>query len=456
MRRIRVLCLCVGTMALLAGVSAAEPAAGVPTFTKDVAPILFDNCVLCHRDGEVAPMSLVTYAETRPWSRAIKEKVVTREMPPWHADPRFGEFRNARGLTQKQIDTVVAWVDGGAPKGEDADLPAPPEFADGWVHGEPDYVLEQPVEYQVAAEGEVEYLDWFTRVPFEEDVFIEGVEMRPGNRAAVHHSGAYMVSLPEGTILRDGKAYAPDGEPLDRDLVKSGGVTQGTNKLVSYVPGRGYESYGRGAAKRISAGEYIRWDMHYNSTGKPEADRSKLGFYFYDGEPTHEVMNGLRGMGPTTYLVQGQELRRTDRGAGKGLPVIPPHEGDWEIVSVTAVQNDTTIHGLSPHLHLRGKAMTYIATYPDGRTETLLSVPNYDFNWQHYYDFAEVKQLPAGSKLTVVTLFDNSVRNRYNPAPDKEVYWGEQSWDEMYSPQVRITVDKYDLTVGRKPTSDQE
>ena len=151
MRRIRVLCLCVGVMALLAGVSAAEPAEGVPTFTKDVAPILFDSCVSCHRDGEVAPMSLTTYAETRPWSRAIKDKVATREMPPWHADPRFGEFRNARGLTQEQIDTVVAWVDGGAPKGDDADLPELPAFTVGWMHGEPDYVLEQPVEYLVPA-----------------------------------------------------------------------------------------------------------------------------------------------------------------------------------------------------------------------------------------------------------------------------------------------------------------
>ena len=453
MRRIRVLCLCVGVMALLAGVSAAEPAEGVPTFTKDVAPILFESCVSCHRDGEVAPMSLTTYAETRPWSRAIKDKVATREMPPWHADPRFGEFRNARGLTQEQIDTVVAWVDGGAPKGDDADLPELPAFTVGWMHGEPDYVLEQPVEYLVPAQGEVEYLDFFSRVPFEEDIFIQAVEMRPGNRAAVHHSGAYMVSMPEGTVLKDGLPFTSDGEPLDRDKVQLGDGNQGTSKLVSYVPGRGYEAYGRGAAKRISAGEYIRWDMHYNSMGVDTTDRSKLGFYFYDGEPTHEVTNNLSAMGPTTYLVRGQELRFTSRGAGVGLPVIPPNEGDWEIVSITAVQNDTTIHGLTPHLHLRGKAMTYVATYPDGQTETLLNVPIYDFNWQHYYDFAEAKQIPAGSKLTVVTLFDNSVKNRYNPAPDREVYWGEQSWDEMYSPQVRITIDKDRLSKPKGQTN---
>ena len=210
-------------------------------------------------------------------------------MPPWHADPRFGEFRNARGLTQEQIDTVVAWVDGGAPKGDDADLPELPAFAVGWSHGEPDYVLEQPVEYHVPAQGEVEYLDFFSRVPFEEDIFIQAVEMRPGNRAAVHHSGAYMVSMPEGTVLKDGLPFTSDGEPLDRDKVQLGDGNQGTSKLVSYVPGRGYEAYGRGAAKRISAGEYIRWDMHYNSMGVDTTDRSKLGFYFYDGEPTHEV-----------------------------------------------------------------------------------------------------------------------------------------------------------------------
>ena len=439
----------VGLFALVtASVSAAEPAAeGVPTFSKDVAPILFGNCVVCHRPGEVAPMSLLSYNDARPWSRAIKEKVVMREMPPWHADPRYGDFRNDPALSQAEIDTIVAWADGGAPRGDDADLPSVPEFSKGWAAAvDPDYVLELPVEYQVPAEGEVEYLNWYSAIPFEKDFFFDAIEMRPGNRAVVHHSGAFLVELPEATQLVEGIPYNPDGTPLTKQDMERGGVTPNSSKLVSFVPGRGYEAYRGSTAKRLPAGGFIEWVMHYNSTGRPETDRSRLGFWEKKGPFTHEVINSLGGLGPSSYVVDDQELRTSDRGSGRDLPVIPPHVSDWGVTSITAIWNDVTILGVTPHFHLRGKAMTYVLTYPTGDSEVLLHVPKYDFNWQHYYDLAEPKRVPAGSKLTIITTFDNSIRNRYNPAPNKEVYWGEQSWDEMYNPQVRITVDKYDLT----------
>ena len=181
----------VGALSLVtAGASAAAPAADTPTFTKDVAPILYEHCVVCHRPGEVAPMTLIRYEDVRPWSRAIKAKVESREMPPWHADPRFGEFRNARGLTGEQVATIVAWSDGGAPRGTAADLPVVPAFPDGWAGGEPTYIIEMPVEFELPTQGEIDYHNFYTPVPFPEDVFLKGIEMRPGNRAAVHHAGA--------------------------------------------------------------------------------------------------------------------------------------------------------------------------------------------------------------------------------------------------------------------------
>ena len=446
---------------LAVAVVPALAAEGVPTFTTDVAPILYDNCVVCHREGEVAPMSLMTYSQVRPWSRAIKEKVVSRVMPPWHADPRFGEFRNARGLTQDQINTIVEWVNGGAPKGPDADLPQVPVFPKGWTGGEPDYVVDLPVEFVVPAQGEMPELDFYTPLPFTEDRFVEALEMRPTNPAVVHHAGTFMATLPDDVTVIDGVAHAADGTPLNQRQIRrrsDGGdrfITPGASKLLSYVPGRGYEAYSHGAAKRLTAGAHINFEMHYNSTGREETDQTKLGLWFAKGPVTHEIINSLGAMGPSSYIVEGAELRTTDRGSGRDLPVIPPYAEDWQVISVTAVQNDVTVHGLTPHLHLRGKSMTYVATYPNGENEVLLSVPKYDFNWQHYYDLVQPKKLPAGSKLTVFTSFDNSIKNRYNPAPDKEVYWGEQSWDEMYSPQVRITVDQWDLT-KMKPATEEE
>ena len=250
--------------------------------------------------------------------------------------------------------------------------------------------------------------------------------------------------MPAHTHPKDGLLYWDADDQLGTVRQTSretlAGVTPGSEKLISYVPGRGYEEYGRGAAKRLSAGKMIHFHMHYQPTGRPERDRTLLGLYEYEGRPTHEVVNSLSAVGPSTYIAAGSELQSLT------LPVIPPMVEDWELIGITAVPNAITIHGLSPHLHLRGKSMTYVVTYPDGRSETLLSVPNYDFNWQHYYDFAEPKRVPAGSTIMVRTLFDNSLKNRYNPAPDKEVYWGEQSWDEMYAPQIRVTLDRYDLS----------
>ena len=463
-------------LALGAVATAERPAAGAaPTFTKDVAPILYNNCVSCHREGDIAPMALVSYQDARPWARAIKSKVVGREMPPWGADPQHGRFNDDRSLSQKQIDVIAAWVDAGAPRGDDADLPKLPTFANGWSHGEPDAVIEMPVDFEIPAEGEVEVTDFFVRTPFKTDVYVKALEVRPGTPGVVHHAGLYVIDrLPEGATLVNGRVLDANGRVMSRNAVaraNGGSATQEIQKLLSFVPGRGYEQYQGDAGQLIKAGSYIDFYMHYQPNGLARTDRTKLGLYFAKKgqEVAHQIYHSLGVVGPTTYLVEGKELEskrtprrnaddeRADGGEGGApLPPIPPYVDNWKVVSVHAITEPITMYGLTPHLHLRGKSMTYVLTLPDGRDEVLLNVPKYDFNWQIYYELATPRHIPAGSKVTVTTLFDNSPKNKYNPAPEKQVFWSEQSWDEMYAPQVRVTVDSRDLRKKDVPTTPQE
>ena len=446
--------LLLGTLTGILATQIASSAAGatvVPTFAKDVAPILYASCAGCHRPGEVAPMSLLSYEDVRPWAKSIRKKVTSREMPPWGADPRFGKFKDDRSLSDAQIHTIAAWVDAGAPKGRDADLPTVPAIASGWSHGEPDVVIEMPVDFAIPAEGEVPVIDFFTRAPFGEDVYVKALEVRPGTAGVIHHAGLYVIDkLPDGARLVNGKILSADGKEMSRNQVaraNGASATQEIQKLLSYVPGRGYEEYQGDAGQLIKAGSYIDFYMHYTPTGTPTHDRSKLGLYFAKKgqQVAHQIYHSFGAAGPTSYIVEGKEYTPKRRGESDegsvNLPNIPPYAENFKVVSVHTVTEPVTLYGLTPHLHLRGKSMKYTLTWPDGQEEVLLDVPKYDFNWQLYYELETPKQIPAGSKVTVVTLFDNSLKNPNNPSPEKEVYWSEQSWDEMYAPQARITVD---------------
>ncbi len=399
-------------------------------------------------------MSLVSYDDVRPWAKSIRLKVSSREMPPWGADPRFGRFKDDRSLTAEQIETISRWVEAGAPKGRDVDLPKMPAFATGWSHGEPDVVIEMPVDFPVPAEGEVPVIDFFARSPFTEDVYVKALEVRPGASAAVHHAGLYVIDrLPDGAKLVSGQIVDASGKPMGRNAVaRANGATatQEIQKLLSYVPGRGYEEYQGDAGQLIKAGAYIDFYMHYQPSGTAQKDRTKLGLYLAKKgqEVGHQIYHSFSAAGPTSYIVEGKEYTprwrpdQTRDEGGVNLPNIPPYAENWKVVSVHSITEPITLYGLTPHLHLRGKSMKYTLTWPDGREEVLLDVPRYDFNWQVYYELESPKQIPAGSKVTVVTLFDNTAKNKYNPAPEKEVFWSEQSWDEMYAPQARITVDR--------------
>ena len=470
---------------------AASSAEEAPTYNGDVAQILNERCVICHRPGTVAPMSLVSYRETRPWARAIKEKVRTREMPPWYADPRFGTFRNERRLTQEQIDTVVAWADGGAPQGEGV-APEMPSFPEGWMHPSgkpPDIVVEMPIEFPVPADGELPNFNLYQADAFENDVFAESMQVLPSNFEVVHHSTPFMGDLPFGTELGVGEAWPngpivsnvpvaidesmefDNGTDIDAEAGLEGLEDQRDReqrevfatsrprreKLLNYVPGGGFTQYGPGVAKRLSADRHLIWGLHYQPSGRPAVDRHKLGIWEQKGELTHELITRRVGQ---THIAESEEMVATAQfGVGDGagnpgpkIPVIPAHAGDWSLTGITAFEEDVTLHIVWPHMHLRGKDMTFVVTYPDGREEVVLHVPNYDFNWQLQYELDPPIKLPAGSTIKTVGHFDNSVKNRYNPSPDREVYWAEQSWDEMFNGWMDYAIDS--KKIEREPSTE--
>jgi hypothetical protein len=474
----RVFVLLLGSVAAIASVHAAPAAAPTtPTFTKDVAPIVFDKCVSCHRTGEVAPMTLTSYEEVRPWAKVIRNKVMSREMPPWFADPAHTlKMRNDRSLSPAQIETIAAWVDGGAPKGSDADLPPLPKFSEGWTAGrEPDVILEMPVDFSIPAEGELGVQMFYSKVPWSEDRFAETLELRPGNRSVVHHAGVFVVDIPDGATIVDGRLVLPNGKAAtdragDAAAVSAARVNTndtalpGANKLLSWVPGRGVDSHRADIGKRIPAGKYINWQLHYNPTGKPEKDRSRLGIWFNKVPVTHELLIRQAGDplattkgGLSLYRAEGKEVEyAADEGSTRRrskTPNIPPYAEAWSLTGITPVTEDITLYAMSPHMHLRGKSLKWVIVYPDGREQTILDVPKFDFNWQIQYELEQPLHIPAGSKILGIGYYDNSPKNKWNPAPEKEVYWSEQSWDEMYQPFTEYSVDSQmlsEMTVTRQ------
>jgi hypothetical protein len=452
----------------LTGAHTSAAAGPTPTFAKDVAPILYSKCVSCHRPGEVAPMSLLTYEQVRPWSRAIKQKVVSREMPPWGADPRFGKFANDMSLTDEQIQTLVAWVDGGAARGDQADMPKPPAVASGWTYGEPDYVISMMAPYHIPPEGEMPNLAFYSPIPFKEDRFARLLEWRPGNRSAVHHGTASAGDLPGGGKLNEGGEFIYDDGTKENDIQIGRlqrteralqnaliGLRQSQGgfgiRLTDYTPGRtAMPVSDPNVGQRLPAGKYVHWGMHYQPTGQPETDQSRLGIWFTEKKVVQELYRRQVGDPlPTAadrtgfFRVQDVDIPHNTRLVREelGWPNLEPGVDNYKVMSVTPITEAITLYGFTPHMHLRGKDKAWYVTYPDGRQATLLSIPKYDFNWQNYYELATPMKIPAGSAITTVAHYNNTTSNKYNPAPDKEVYWSEQSWDEMYCPFIVYTVD---------------
>ena len=389
MRRGIIAAMLMLALALLPSWASAAGPGGAVTFTRDVAPIFYQRCAECHRPTMFAPMSLMTYESARPWAKSIKQKVASRQMPPWGADAGSGVFKNDPRLLQSEIDAIVAWVDAGAPKGDDADLPPAPQFANSWTIGKPDAVFTMDEEFQVPAAGEIPYK--YFRVPtnLTEDKWIQAIEIHPGARAHVHHVLAF--TQPGGRPLNPGGALGP---------TNIGGVTPNKPGVV-FAPG---------VARLLRGNSDIVLQMHYTTNGTEATDRTVVGVVYAKEPPTKVAVGGM---------------------ALNARFAIPPNTDNHEVTAVQTIAKDTLLTSLTPHMHVRGKDMTYIAHYPDGTSETLLSVPKYDFNWQLTYELAQPKLIPAGTKMEVIAHYDNSANNKANPDPSKEVKWGDQTWEEM-------------------------
>jgi hypothetical protein len=393
--------------------------AAAPTFSKDVAPIVQKHCQECHRAGEIGPFSLMSYKEARPWASAMKTAVMKKTMPPWHADSHYGKFVNDRSMTQKEIDTIVAWVDAKAPEGNPKDLPAAAKFTEGWGIPKPDVIFQLPQPYAIPATGTVEYLHWLVPSGFKEDKWIQFAEARPGDRSHVHHVIAY-VREPGSNWMKEIKPGVPFIPEKPKPDAKEDTSALPSDFLVGYAPGQPPEMFEPGRAKLVKAGSDIIIQVHYTTDGKPSSDVTRIGLVFAKEKPKERVM---------TF------------SATNGKFKIPAGEANHRVDAEFKLGADVTLHGLHPHMHARGKDFIYHVRFPDGRRETLLSVPHYSFAWQLWYNLDKPLFLPKGTVIECTAHFDNSVNNKYNPDPTKAVVWGDQSWDEMMVGFFNFTFD---------------
>jgi peroxiredoxin len=375
------------------GRAAIPVAAASVNYSKHVAPIIQNRCQECHRPGQIGPMTLMNYEDVSSWSAMIREVVAKKRMPPWHADGQHhGKFTNERALSDEDYATLLQWIDQGCPKGEERDLPAPRQFADTWYIGRPDAVISMPQEFQFPAKapkGGVPYQYFLVKTNFDEDKWVQAAECKPGNRAVVHHIIAFVMDGRKGADLTDGL---------------------GRGMLGAYAPGDIGTAFPPGAAKKLPKGATIVFQVHYTPNGVAGKDRSSVGLVFAKEPPKVEVQ--ARAINNDKFL-------------------IPPGDANHEVRSETTFKNDIILYNLLPHMHLRGKDFKFDIVYPDGKEETILSVPRYDFGWQATYRFKEPLMLPRGTKIKCLAHFDNSEGNPWNPDPTAKVRFGEQTWEEM-------------------------
>ena len=395
---------------------------------------------MCHHPGDIAPMSLLTYKEARPWAAAMREAVITRKMPPWKADPHFGKWSNDPRLSDSEITTIKTWVQNGAPEGDPKNMPAAPSFPDGWKIGKPDAIIAIP-EHKLDANGPDEYT--YVKVPtnFKEDRLVIAAELRPGNRKIVHHAHVFVIEPSEegktvgqqaSAAKNPAREYAqwlrvrqgslewvrPEAPVIDNGCsVDDNGLFPGSKSsdlgslISSYLPGRAPDIYPAGTARLIPAGSTMNFQIHYSrTTGKPETDVTSVGLVFAK-EPPHQVS------------------RRID--LSNQMFLIPAGDSDHPVSECHTFDKDILLTSLTPHMHLRGKAMRIMADLPNGEKQTLLYVPAYDFNWQITYREKEPLFLPKGTRIEIHAEFDNSPNNPVNPNPNENVRWGSASEKEM-------------------------
>jgi mono/diheme cytochrome c family protein len=398
-----------------AAAPAFAPGGAGPTFTETIAPLVYNNCVSCHRPGAAAPFSLITYEDVAKRGELIAKVTKSRYMPPWKAVHGYGEFKDERRLTDAQIASIGEWVTAGMPAGDRAKMPALPTFTDGWQLGKPDLVLEMPAAYAVPASGPDIYRNFVIPTGLAEDRWIRAVEFRPSARKAVHH--AIFTFVRGGAVKHlDGRSGQPGfGGAMPLVFVPA---FQPAGELGGWAVGMTPRFFPEGVAKRINKESDLVVQMHFHPTGKPETERSTIGIYFAESAPARRVITpGIPGF----------------FGALAGID-IPPGEKAFTIKGSLVAPRDLHVMSVMPHAHYLGKEFKVTATLPDASTKPLLWIQDWDFNWQDRYDYKEPVFLPKGTRIDLTITYDNSPENPRNPCnPPRRVRWGVESFDEMGS-----------------------
>ena len=427
---VRILTMCAVLAVAARGLAADTPAKPV-TFSKDVAPILQQKCQECHQPGSIAPMSLITFQQARPWAKSIRDRVATRQMPPWHIDKSVGvqKFKNDMSLTDQQVDTIVRWVDGGAPQGDPKDLPPPVPLVttnewkavrDGF--GPPDLVVRSS-EYTMPAEHQDVWYRPSSEILLTEPRWVKLVEIRPTSLAArriIHHSIAHLVLKDDPDAVNTLTATGGGRGANDPDA-----IVNARPQLMEWAIGKGYDLYRPGTGKLMLPGESITWDQHIHAVGEEIAGGSEIGIWFYNkgDEPKKR-----------SYLVGFTGIDRA-----KMLDIPPNSMAMTE--GFTVLKENALIENFQPHFHLRGKSMQVEAILPDGSRQILSYVGNFNFNWMtnYIYDDDAAPLLPKGSVIHVTAWYDNTRANKNNPDPDQWVGFGDRTVDEMAHAWMNVT-----------------
>jgi len=435
-------------LAVAPAARAADAGVAAPvTFSKDVAPILQDKCQACHQPNSIAPMSLITYEETRPWARSIKNRVETRQMPPWHIDRSVGvqKFKNDMSLSDEQLNTIVRWVDAGAPQGNPKDMPPPkPLITDNeWQgvrdgYGPPDLVIRSP-EYTMAANHQDVWYRPMSDIPIAEPKWARMVEIRPTTlkgRRIVHHSIAYLVLNNDPDAVNTGTATGGGTDRSSQD-----DLLNRRPQLMEWAVGKGYDLYRPGTGKLIVPGEKISWDQHIHAVGEEITSGSEIGIWFYKkGEEPRK----------RSYLVAFTGLKQA-----RALDIPPNSFSQTE--GFTVLKENALLENFQPHFHLRGKSMQVEAILPDGSSQIVSYVGNFNFNWMTNYIFADdaAPVLPKGTIVHVTAWYDNTRANKNNPDPDQWVGYGDRTVDEMAHAWINVvylTDDEYKSLAAKRRT----
>jgi hypothetical protein len=371
-------------------------------------------------------MQLVSYSDARPWAKAIATRVADGTMPPWHADPAHGQFANDRRLSDADRETIVKWASSGATEGNRADLPALPKFTEGWQIGTPDTVWSMQEDYPVPASGTIDYKNFEVPTNLTEDRWAQAIEVRPGDRSVVHHVIVYLIDpnaakvappfMPAGNMRRPADAPKPSRADANDRPMKRGP----TGWLTGYAPGQAVRVYEPGTALRVPAGSTLIIQEHYTASGKATTDRTRIGIKWAKEAPKTAV---------DVATLQNANF------------VLPAGSSDTRVDAELTLKEDMTIWSVLPHTHMRGKKWEVSAIYPDGRSEVILNVPKYDFNWQTDYVFKTPLNMPKGTKIHTAAWYDNSAANKANPDPKADVYWGDQTWEEMQFTAITFSLN---------------